>query len=319
MKKAATNVLALAFAGLLLSLPAVGAGQSRMDVTPLPGARLEDSIRGGFFLVLSDNRLLVWNDFQKARIRATDSHWGPMLRVPFRLLGKAVPDSLGFLLSGTLPDGHPVVALFDTTGAELRRWLPAEPVFSACATRKGRWGVADKGLLPLLGDGRTGKLQPFPEGFSSGSWGVLLYEGQNRVLCSGHDPSLAHRASTRCEELASDGWSFKNGDAELSLACGPWLILRDGPSHRRLVVRSLRTGALMKTKDYGGEVAVACVDSQTLAIGGKALESARLPSLKTLSKRNLRRGRIGELAVLRDEIVFNIDSVGMYFVSRKDR
>ena len=299
-----------------------------IDERPWPEARLDTASHGTYWIVLSPDHLL-FSDFRSTvRLRSDGGAWGPEIRLPLGDILAIEADREGFLVSGVLPRpvDSSVIILFDTTGRELRRWYPPKLIFDLSVTQKGRWASTwDSLLLPLREDGSIGPPEKFPPSLSIGriSGTRLIEEGRSRVLCRGRDITKANSASAQCESLGPPFWSFAVAHAEIAapLICGPWIVFRTGPILENLVVYSLRSGALMGSRDLKGirgtRSPVACADSQTLALGGRSLEFAQLPGFATVWKKPLRRGRIADLAVLRDEILFRLyDSPEIFSLAR---
>ena len=280
------------------------------------------------WLVIAGNKLLIWDYAGRFRLRAPDGHWGREFRTSLGDISTAAADGDGFLVSGSLPfpnDSH-IIVRFDAEGRELRRWYTPQSIFHITVTRKGRWAATWDRLLRLQDDGTIGAPEPFPESISRGRLGgALLIDGErNQILCRGADLTLAHRDYARCQELGPNGWSIAiDADGVPPMPCGSWIIFRMRPTLERLQVHSLRTGVLVaernlvKNRTTGTLTPLTCADSQTLAIGGRSLEFARLPDLQTRWKKPLRRGRIADLAILRDEILFRLeDSPRIYSLPR---
>src|SRR6185369_4281438 len=311
MMRAAFSFLAFAFHLLIMGSSAYAGSANphpESDMAPLPGARLENDFRGEM-VAMDGNRLLVLGYDGGFWLRSPEGRWSPMRSLPFRHVWNVASDPEGFLVSGYMvgPSRDEMIALFDTAGQELRRWypLPGTPVFYTLATAKGRWFTTKKGLVPLLDDGKFGALFPFPDSQTQAYRELRLIEGERRVLCLGADVTLAHNEYARCDELSPIGWSFwVDAEAAAPMICGPWIIHRMRPTLESLEVHSIRTGALEGARTLaekeikGRSTPIACADSQNLAIGGRTLELAALPSLQPVWKRPLSRNRISEIAVL---------------------
>jgi hypothetical protein len=116
-----------------------------------------------------------------------------------------------------------------------------------------------------------------------------------------------HNAPGSCEQIGQRGWRFEGSFVERPLACGPWLIVRDGRKLEGLTTRSLATGRPVARRPYRTRPAMACLSSNELVIGDRRLQLAHLPSLAPRWTQPVGPSPVHDVAVLRNLVAYKTE------------
>lgn len=260
---------------------------------------------------LGGDSLLLWREDGQGQIRDGKGEWTSGFHMPLSRVMHIKPGNSGFLVLGapTVPFGPGMIAEMNPAGHEIDRWL-VKDAWNLVADFQGRRAVTRSGLVPLLPRGLLGPEEPFPEwhGRQPGEVRfppeVLSWRGIT-VFCHRADLSLQYFAHARCERAGPEGWVREGGESmSTPVACGPWLLVKEGKHSEQLVVLELATGQERARRSYASEPRLACFGEDQLAVGGKRLELARLPSLKPCWHYPLAKNPVVELIATEHHLVF---------------
>lgn len=275
----------------------------------------QSTFPGAHLLVLPGDRLLVWEVHGRTRLRDAAGTWAPEVRLPMQGVLDVQVDGDGFLASGSTAPGHSLIVRMSAAGSPLERWeLAGDGAFALRVDARGRRAVTRAGLVPLGPNGTLGELQRLPPG----DLPIVFDREGTRVVCHTADLAMDHRAHAGCERDGSGGWKFEGNFLDPPIACGPWLVLRDGARLQGLAIRSWDTGRLVGRSSHRLRPAFACADGgDALLVAERDLHLVRLPKLGPVWRLSTGGKAVGEVAIGRSFIAYAPDdSIDIVVVPR---
>jgi hypothetical protein len=270
-------------AGLLIGVPATGA--SEIDRLRSRVVEVHRSFPGVRLLALRDDQLLLWEVHGRTQLRRSDGTWTADFQLPVERILDVEVDGSGYLLAGVLPQDGPVVMSMAASGEQMTRWkIAGDGAYAVVSDPSGRWAVTRSGTVPLLPDGTTGEVDPYPEGhrFGHGKLPTVLKHNGATVICYASD-----HARGSCERLGRSGWRFEGDFIEPPFSCGAWIITKNrspsgsGTRVTELAAWSLATGTVAAHTRHRVPPVTACAEPDVLVVGERRIRLVRLPNLES--------------------------------------
>jgi hypothetical protein len=123
--------------------------------------------------------------------------------------------------------------------------------------------------------------------------------------------SMSDYAPVQCQRLGSGGWKFQEGSGLAHPpVCGSWLLIWDEKHENRLTLRSLVTGGIQIKKTFKERPLITCAEQDGIWVAGQNLELLSLPELKTRWRLPIKTGRIENIVLLNNYVVYEEEGSG---------